>query len=100
MKELVKQINIERRINSEARLGVIEERLRQNRQDHEVILERVKHNCNIASDNFKGINDKLDALGENVDKLYWIPWFLKTLIAASVVAVVALIFEMIKRGVL
>lgn len=100
MKELVKQINIERRRNSETRLGVIEEQLRQNKEDHERIIERIDHNCALAKENFETINEKLDKVGSNLDKLSWVPWFVKTLLGAGVVAVIALLFELIKGGVL
>ena len=100
MKSEVKQLNIERRVNSEERLGVIEEQLKQNKVDHEMIIERVEHNCAIAQDNFKVINEKLDNMASKLDKLAWVPWFVKTMIGAGVVSVTVLLFELIKRGLL
>jgi len=95
MKELVKTIK-----NAEARFQILELQMKENKEAHDLLLERIEHNCLLAKENFETINVKLDVLGSNLDKLAWVPWFVKTLLGAGIVAVIALIFELIKRGVL
>lgn len=74
MKEISKQIN-----NAE-RLAVIEEQLKQNAKEHEVILERVNHNCTLNKQRFDSIEGKLDKLvTRNAERqwriLFWIVTF-------------------------
>jgi len=95
MKKLSKEIN-----NAEARFAVLEEQMNQNKEAHEILLERIEHNCIVAKENFETINLKLDTLGSNLDKLAWVSWFVKTSIGAGTVAIIALIFELIRRGLL
>jgi len=55
MKQLSKQIN-----NAEARFAVLEEQMHQNKEDHEIILERIEHNCSLQQKRFDTLEDKVD----------------------------------------
>lgn len=90
MKEISTHIN-----NAEARFQVLEEQMKQNVKDHETIIEKVEHNCDVAAKNFKEISDKIDTISAAVEKMAWVGWFIKILISAGVVGMVAAIFELI-----
>jgi len=97
MKELVKQINIERRINSEARLFVIEEQLNQNIKDHQIILSRIDHNCELQQERFDKIEALLLESLETTAKIVWVEWFAKGLIIAFVTAIIGLVVWLLQR---
>ena len=55
MQQLTKQIK-----NAEARFAVLEEQVKQNLKDHEIIIERIEHNCELSQNRFDTIENKID----------------------------------------
>ena len=97
MKTEADKVKIERRINSEARLCVIEEQLNQNVKDHQIVLSRIDHNCELQQERFDKIEALLLESLETTAKIVWVEWFAKGLIIAFVTAIIGLVVWLLQR---
>jgi len=52
------------------RMAVLEEQMNQNKEDHEILLERIEHNCSLQQKRFDALEGKVDKFIEIVTDRY------------------------------